>query len=41
MATKIVSGQNADQVWNDWLAFYNANGGPEIEADVNRLIPVK
>jgi hypothetical protein len=41
MASKIVSGQNADQVWNDWLAFYNANGGPEIEADVNRLIPVK
>lgn len=41
MCTKIVSGQNADQVWNDWLAFYNANGGPEIEADVNRLIPVK
>ena len=41
MATKIVSGQNADQVWNDWLAFYNANGGPEIEADVNKLIPMK
>jgi ABC-type glycerol-3-phosphate transport system substrate-binding protein len=41
MASKIVSGQNADQVWNDWLAFYNANGGPEIEADVNKLIPVK
>ena len=40
-ASKIVSGQNADQVWSDWLAFYNANGGPEIEADVNRLIPVK
>jgi len=41
MCTKIVAGQNADQVWNDWLAFYNANGGPEIEADVNKLIPVK
>jgi len=40
-ATKIVSGQNADQVWNDWLAFYGANGGPEIEADVNKLIPIK
>jgi ABC-type glycerol-3-phosphate transport system substrate-binding protein len=40
-ASKIVSGQNADQVWNDWLAFYAANGGPEIEADVNKLIPIK
>jgi ABC-type glycerol-3-phosphate transport system substrate-binding protein len=40
-ASKIVAGQNADQIWNDWLAFYAANGGPEIEADVNRLIPVK
>ncbi len=40
-ASKIVSGQNADQIWTDWLAFYAANGGPEIEADVNKLIPVK
>ena len=40
-ASKIVAGQNPDQIWNDWLAFYNANGGPEIEADVNKLIPVK
>ena len=41
MATKIVSGKDADQVWNEWLAFYKANGGPEIEKEVNELIPVK
>ncbi len=41
MCSKIVSGQDADQVWNDWIAFYNANGGPQIEAEVNKLIPVK
>jgi putative aldouronate transport system substrate-binding protein len=41
IATKIVSGKDADQVWNEWLAFYKANGGPEIEKEVNELIPVK
>ncbi len=41
MCTKIVSGKDADQVWNDWIAFYNANGGPEIEKQVNELIPAK
>jgi len=39
-ATKIVAGRDADQVWNEWLAFYKANGGPEIEKQVNELIPV-
>lgn len=41
IATKIVSGKDANQVWNEWLAFYKANGGPEIEKEVNELIPVK
>jgi ABC-type glycerol-3-phosphate transport system substrate-binding protein len=41
IATKIVSGKDADQVWNEWLAFYKANGGPEIEKEVNELIPIK
>lgn len=41
IATKIVSGKDADQVWSEWLAFYKANGGPEIEKEVNELIPVK
>lgn len=41
IATKIVSGKNPDRVWNEWLAYYKANGGPEIEKQVNELIPVK
>lgn len=41
IATKIVSGKNSDQVWNEWLAYYKANGGFEIEKQVNELIPVK
>ncbi|UCF97873.1 MAG: extracellular solute-binding protein [Spirochaetaceae bacterium] len=41
IATKIVSGKDANQVWNEWLAFYKANGGPEIEKQVNELIPIK
>jgi putative aldouronate transport system substrate-binding protein len=41
IATKIVSGKDADQVWNEWLAFYKTNGGPEIEKEVNELIPIK
>jgi putative aldouronate transport system substrate-binding protein len=41
IATKIVSGKDPDQVWNEWLAFYKANGGPEIEKQVNELIPIK
>ena len=41
MCTKIVSGKDPDQVWNEWLAFYKANGGPEIEKEVNELIAVK
>jgi putative aldouronate transport system substrate-binding protein len=41
MCSEIVSGKNADQVWNDWIAFYNANGGPDIEREVNELIPAK
>jgi ABC-type glycerol-3-phosphate transport system substrate-binding protein len=41
IATKIVSGKDADQVWNEWLAFYKANGGPEVEKQVNELIPLK
>jgi ABC-type glycerol-3-phosphate transport system substrate-binding protein len=41
MCTQIVSGKDANQVWNDWLAFYKSNGGPEIEAEVNQYIPVK
>ena len=41
IATKIVSGKDADQVWSEWLAFYKANGGPEIEKQVNELIPIK
>jgi putative aldouronate transport system substrate-binding protein len=41
MSSKIVSGGNADQAWNDWISFYNANGGPEIEKEVNALMPVK
>jgi len=40
-ATKIVSGKDANQVWNEWLAYYAANGGPEIEKQVNELIPIK
>lgn len=41
IATKIVSGKDPDEVWNEWLAFYKANGGPETEEQVNELIPVK
>lgn len=41
IATKIVSGKDPDQVWNEWLAYYKANGGSEIEKQVNELIPVK
>ncbi|MCK4827434.1 extracellular solute-binding protein [bacterium] len=41
IATKIVSGKNSDQVWSEWLAYYKANGGTEIEKQVNELIPVK
>ena len=41
MCTKIVSGKDADSTWNDWIKFYNANGGPEIEAQVNQLMPAK
>jgi hypothetical protein len=41
MCNKIVSGNDADQVWNDWITFYNANGGPEIEKQVNEFIPAK
>jgi putative aldouronate transport system substrate-binding protein len=41
IATKIVSGKDADQVWDEWLAFYKANGGQEIEKQVNELIPIK
>ena len=41
IATKIVSGKDANQVWNEWLAFYKANGGPEIEKEVNELISIK
>jgi hypothetical protein len=41
IATKIVSGQDPDQVWSEWLAFYKANGGPEIEKQVNHLIPIE
>jgi len=39
--TRIVTGEDPDKVWNEWLAFYEANGGPELEADVNAMIPVK
>lgn len=41
IATKIVSGKDPDRVWNEWLAYYKANGGPEIEKQVNELIPIK
>jgi ABC-type glycerol-3-phosphate transport system substrate-binding protein len=41
MASQIVSGKDANQVWNDWLAFYAANGGPETEQQVNELIKIK
>ena len=41
IATKIVSGKDSDQVWKEWLAYYKANGGLEIEKQVNDLIPVK
>jgi len=41
IATKIVSGKDSDQVWSEWLAYYKTNGGPEIEKEVNELIPVK
>jgi putative aldouronate transport system substrate-binding protein len=41
VATKIVSGKDPGQAWSDWLAYYNANGGPEIEKEVNELIPVR
>jgi len=40
-ATKIVSGKDADEVWDEWLAYYKANGGLEIEQQVNKLIPIK
>ena len=40
IATKIVSGKDSDQVWDEWLAYYNANGGLEIEKQVNELIPI-
>ena len=41
IATKIVSGKDADRVWKEWQAYYKANGGPDIEKQVNDLIPVK
>ena len=41
IATKIVSGKDADQVWKEWLAYYKANGGPDVEKQVNDLIPIK
>jgi len=41
IATRIVSGEDSDRVWDEWLAYYKANGGLEIEKQVNELIPVK
>ena len=37
-ASQIVAGRDADRLWNEWIAYYNANGGPEIEKQVNELI---
>ena len=39
--TRIVTGEDPNKVWDEWLAFYKANGGPELEKDVNEYIPIK
>jgi len=39
--TRIVTGEDPHKVWDEWLAFYKANGGPELEKDVNTYYPVK
>jgi len=42
IASQIVAGKgNPDKIWNEWLAYYKANGGPEIEKQVNELNPIK
>jgi hypothetical protein len=30
-----------DKIWDTWINYYKNNGGPEIEAEVNEIYPVK